>query len=810
MDKCCICDGELNNSIVKTHKDELDDLLTSYKTTSEYMSDDEVKNFKSTKFHSVLDAGTKREIDINYLEEKHKVNHPEWKTSLQCFPKSLDYIDEGKYQWAKEEKDWIDANRRDHKDYKRRVGYYKDVIGKDLGEDLVQKTLYQVFKDVPSALVAGFDMEPSLKNYKNKFPDVQTEIIKGNISGENDIMLCYASSDRLCVIFVQIKTLDKKSTRTDSKYKEQIQQRLKKALQQTVKDVKCFLVMFPELRSEDLSKVELKTLVALPTTKKDEFVCSECDEFILFRDDFNPECNTEDESKTIDLPSQILKDVKDIQKKNSSAFMTMSHKLLISSSDPADINPTFLSLLHKISSRYIGLASIIAPLMMPVSNPADKNFDKMERHLYLSPDQIEAIKSKNCVITGFYGTGKSVALELAAKEVLTEMVVVDGKKRFRYENPKVIFIVWDNADELYNSLNRKFDNLIEKTVDDYGQKRIQSNVDVIDRDQLLEKYAIGRSKLFEGIIWKRCSLILTPDGLIEICKKLKLNPSLSEYSHLFVMVDEASKLNSTLLSEYTKVLLDNINIMVALQPVCQVFKITTEFDRMMTEIFLNSYDQQTIKRTELKLIHLKRSYRCTKAIFKFIQTVLGKECGMDHQYKPPEDGSTVEGEKPELYFWDCNCSSPCIDSSSGCSSKISQKFDNIVKKHRNKIVTVLHNLFDVGDNIPYHEMIPKSDKLIKIFDRMDVVRGVEYPVLIVVLHTQGYINPQLVEFLTRVSTQLYVFLILPSSQKPVIAGIFGNIFKAIDQGLAILPDDDDKRTLLKYRPYMYENLPNFE
>ena len=274
--KCIFCKGE---TLIKTHQEELDKLLNTeleLRQSSPWSATDQ-HTFCNANFDKVLDAGDTKSVNISYLEEKYMINHPQWITSLQCYPKGLDHLDERPYKWVEEIRKSPNTTRR---------GFYNEVIGK-LGEDLVQKSFFQAFKDAPALLLSNFEFGSSTRKYKQLRP-VQKSLKRifgtNNINAELDVMVCYPSENKLIFKFVQIKTLDIK----DSSSHENVKERVQNALEQTIMDIKCFLVLFPDLSAKDLKMIEFQTFAALPSTKKIKSVCGKCSEHILFRDDFTP------------------------------------------------------------------------------------------------------------------------------------------------------------------------------------------------------------------------------------------------------------------------------------------------------------------------------------------------------------------------------------------------------------------------------------------------------------------------------------------------------------------------------------------
>ena len=80
---------------------------------------------------------------------------------------------------------------------------------------------------------------------------------------------------------------------------------------------------------------------------------------------------------------------------------------------------------------------------------------KLEAALFLSPNQAEAF---NFIVTGFYGAGKTTALECAIDKII--------EKPTEFPNPKIIFCTWDESQEL----QRKFKETSTKGISSYKRE----------------------------------------------------------------------------------------------------------------------------------------------------------------------------------------------------------------------------------------------------------------------------------------------------------------------------------------------------
>ena len=75
----------------------------------------------------------------------------------------------------------------------------------------------------------------------------------------------------------------------------------------------------------------------------------------------------------------------------------------------------------------------------------------LEKALLLSPEQTKAFRSFNFVITGFYGVGKTIALEVAIDKIVF--------KPEEFPSAQIIFVGWDQSQELKQRFKQKFDGI---------------------------------------------------------------------------------------------------------------------------------------------------------------------------------------------------------------------------------------------------------------------------------------------------------------------------------------------------------------
>ena len=76
---------------------------------------------------------------------------------------------------------------------------------------------------------------------------------------------------------------------------------------------------------------------------------------------------------------------------------------------------------------------------------------KLEAALFLSPNQAEALNHFNFIVTGFYGVGKTTALECAIEKII--------EKPTEFPNPKIILCTWDESQELQGKFKQKMEKI---------------------------------------------------------------------------------------------------------------------------------------------------------------------------------------------------------------------------------------------------------------------------------------------------------------------------------------------------------------
>ena len=288
-------------------------------------------------------------------------------------------------------------------------------------------------------------------------------------NAEIDIMNLYCNGDTVNVVFGECKVLQSLQ-KTNS---DQLKKKVKDSLDQAERDLRLFLKINPDLSQKELESINLITLSILPATISDKFkICKDCSNSVVFREDLNP--NYEDFDSIADLLHA------DISKTfEPGKTVTLSQKIQAETI----MKPTqeSLDIYRRISARIIGLASLYFPKATNKSSTTEsqskpefskfcqgtKSYNeavtsqlkkvnkevlyKLEKALFLSPEQIVAFHSLNSFIaTGFYGVGKTTVLEVAIDNIIE-----------KFKLPKIIFVTWDKSKELKKLFEDKFEKIQE-------------------------------------------------------------------------------------------------------------------------------------------------------------------------------------------------------------------------------------------------------------------------------------------------------------------------------------------------------------
>ena len=136
---------------------------------------------------------------------------------------------------------------------------------------------------------------------------------------------------------------------------------------------------------------------------------------------------------------------------------------------------------------------------------------KLETALFLSPNQAEALNHFNFIVTGFYGAGKTTALECAIDKII--------EKPTEFPNPKIILCTWDESQELQRKFKEKMEKIKSKNHPHLKEDSLQvvSLKDVCDQYQVKPMQSWQWSWLL-SLFWLDRSKV---DVLNDLCRKIK-------------------------------------------------------------------------------------------------------------------------------------------------------------------------------------------------------------------------------------------------------------------------------------------------
>ena len=289
---------------------------------------------------------------------------------------------------------------------------------------------------------------------------------------------------------------------------EKIMKKVQESLKQTAQDVEVFLKLFPDLTEEDLDKMNFITLSVLPATTKSTEICNECQKHVVFRDDLNPKCSQYDS-----LVELFYNDMTQTNKQGSKKILKEKLQIDNSLKTPTDQN---LNLMKIISSRLVGMGSLyihktyggpsrsyqeaVHSTLQVVNEFVLKD---MQKAMYLSPEQIQAMNTFNFAATGFYGVGKTTALEVAIDKIIE-----------KFKLPKIIFVTWDESKELKKQFEDKFRNIQEV----HPNLKEDNCLEVYTLEEICTKYQVKDKEVDDDRFSETRNKV---DIINELCKKLQ-------------------------------------------------------------------------------------------------------------------------------------------------------------------------------------------------------------------------------------------------------------------------------------------------
>ena len=295
-----------------------------------------------------------------------------------------------------------------------------------------------------------------------------------------------------------------------------IKMKVKESLGQTLRDLEYFLKIFPDLSAEDMKNINFLTLSILPATLSESLeICSSCRNYIAFREDLNA-----DSQKLDSLAETLTSDL--LQTSKSKSRDSLKKKLQLNSKTTKH-KQAILNILKLISSRLVGIGSLYFPktygpsgsyhgvtkkMLEDLNKTIPKN---LEKALFLSPEQVQAMNTFNFVATGFYGVGKTTVLEVAIDNIV--------KKSEEFPNPKIIVVTWHPSKGLKQMFEAKFEQIRQKNHPHLENDSLQ----VLSLSEICNEYNVkpvqsGFKTWLSSWLWVNRQKV---DLLNDLCKKLK-------------------------------------------------------------------------------------------------------------------------------------------------------------------------------------------------------------------------------------------------------------------------------------------------
>jgi hypothetical protein len=128
---------------------------------------------------------------------------------------------------------------------------------------------------------------------------------------------------------------------------------------------------------------------------------------------------------------------------------------------------------------------------------------------------VQSINSFNFAATGFYGTGKTTALEVAI-----DKIVADPSQ---FPNPKIVFVTWDDSIELKQMFEEKFQKIRDQNLPQFTRSDC---LEALFLTEACEKYGVdhtpNRNDCSKDLFLSKIFMTRTkPDLLNDLCLKLQ-------------------------------------------------------------------------------------------------------------------------------------------------------------------------------------------------------------------------------------------------------------------------------------------------
>ena len=307
--------------------------------------------------------------------------------------------------------------------------------------------------------------------------------------------------------------------------KEKVLKKVKESLGQTLRDLNLFLRIFPQI---DINKLNFTTLSILPATISKELeICPECRRMIVFRENLTSNCEQFDS-----LAKMMSTDMTQKFESSNINMIALAQKLHGKAQTSNAPTHESLQILKSISALLVGMGSLYFPkiygkkktgenkvyqevaegMIEEVRNRVKAN---LEKALYLSPEQVESLTSFSFAATGFYGAGKTTALEVAIDKIVANPA--------QFPHPKIVFVTWDDSMELKKMFEEKLQKIKDQNLPQFTNSDC---LEVLSLVEVCDKYEVEHmpNQIYLSKDWFLSIIFKTrtkPDLINDLCLKLQ-------------------------------------------------------------------------------------------------------------------------------------------------------------------------------------------------------------------------------------------------------------------------------------------------
>ena len=206
---------------------------------------------------------------------------------------------------------------------------------------------------------------------------------------------------------------------------------------------------------------------------------------------------------------------------------SLMQKLQLKAETSKAVTNESLTILKSISAFLVGIGSLyftktygknenyheVTECMLREVNQRVKA--NLEKALYLSPEQVKSINCFNFAATGFYGAGKTTALEVAIDKIVENPA--------QFPHPKIVFVTWDDSMELKKMFEEKLQKIKDQNLPQFTSSDC---LEVLSLVEVCNKYEVEHmpNQIYLSKDWFLSIIFKTrtkPDLINDLCLKLQ-------------------------------------------------------------------------------------------------------------------------------------------------------------------------------------------------------------------------------------------------------------------------------------------------